>query len=552
MRDSNFRTPCLAPGATVTATLGGGLGTGACAVFSPSSQSAVVCSVPIPDSAFASTDTAASFTVAVAYGGAVRARSAAVGFTLAAVPAAAPTPSVKGIYAQLPVAPAYPGDEISVPIFVQPGPFVTVGFDVELYYDPTVLTYTSFSAPMFISVLDGIKSVGVATANSPGRSAPASAVAGFFQLGTFVFTVNSALAGNTTVSIQGRATQLVDESIFGYVDKVAAQFSDARGGAWQASGQLQLTVPGVVGAYATLPQPTVVNLAPVTATPTSLPLTVRGVLGTPRTQFTDSALVPTACTSRLPQVMGASLDASGCRVTFGAVATAGSSLAGVQATAAGLEVNAALSVFYPQSVILKSAALTLRTLGCDFETARLMLVADLGGDGLPTLGQADITAAVPLSSSDPSVLSLAAGPIVRGVAPGTARIGTPAGGSRPANVTITVSSAAVAVQDLRVYAFSSTTVSNLGSLSDGGTATAAVSPVLSLRRENATASLAAFALLADGNLVEVSFSRGLTVITNATGARQLHAVLFCTIVCGSTCDAHLPERVMVGCQYSHS
>jgi len=416
------------------------------------------------------------------------------------------TPSAVGVYFAIPTYSAVPGDMISVPMWAQTGsPTMTMGsWGVSLVYDSLLLTFNSVDHPLYTTVLT---SQIVTNALNITGSGGAGIISGWFLAATLYFTVNVAAAGQTvSISMPAILTNAMTNSIpVTYNNNFAGKFSDSRLGTFSfTSGQLTVSNPTIAGIYAYSMKSSFVNTWALDGTVSADDMTVVATYdtGRPYPAYSDMTVMPSSCASSNNGVFSASTTPSGCAVTL-AANTGGSSVA-ITASYMGFSCALAYRAYYFMAYQLNATRVSLRKLGCDYETAWLSAFGDITLNGMSSIVTIDISNLVTFASSDTSVVGVA-GRVASGVAVGTANLmfGTAPG---VATRTVMVSNAAASVLQLVSYAFSSTSVTPAFSpvFTEFSMFTVTVEPWLSLTAEQQTADVITYAQNDDGVWTDVS------------------------------------------------
>ena len=512
VKDAAGRMQCDPAGAVVTATVGATAAT--CTTFTAANPSGV-CRVTLPAGAFTGSASSLAASVTLKYGGATTATAAAGSVTLAAVPWHA-TPAVSGLYGVLPHSAWFEGDDVAVELRAYTGGLAMTAWDVAVTYDASLLSFKAASAPLYSTPTLNSATAGVVRINAAGLAptTQAAGVTGYFTFVTVTFTVRSGAAGSTA-AITAQAAQLVSSAGVVFASAAAAHFSDSRDG-WFAAAALPVATPALVGVRVASAAATLFNSARLTGAAVQDALALYGVYGTSRTAFADAPLAPASCASDATSALTASPSATGCAVTASLSSSAGAASALVTASYGAFSASASYRVYYPSSLAAYSTRATLRSLGCGYETARLTVLANVSLDAsAPAVHlNVDVTDLLVFSSSDARIASVA-GRIVTGVAPGAVALT-----SRAASYDMTVSAAAGSVTALRVFAYSSQSLSAPASASEAASAAVvSVTPALRLSAEGATAQLVTFAEGDDGAFTDVS--RYATLALASTAAADL-------------------------------
>jgi hypothetical protein len=497
VKDASGRMQCDPAGAVVTASVGATAGS--CTTFTAANPSGV-CRVTLPAGAFTGSASSLSASVALKYSGATTATAAAGTVTLAAVPWHA-APAVSGLYGVLPHSAWFEGDDVAVELRAYTGGLAMTAWDVAVTYDASLLSFKAASASLYATPTLNSATAGVVRINAAGLAptTQAASVSGYFTFVTVTFTVRSGAAGSTA-AITAQAAQLVSSAGVVFATSAAAHFSDARDG-WFAAAALPVSTPALVGVRVASAAATLFNSARLTGTAVSDAMALYGVYGTSRAAFADAPLAPASCASDATSALSASPSATGCTVTASLSSSAGAASALVTASYGAFSASASYRVYYPSSLAAYSTRATLRALGCGYETARLTVLANVSLDAsAPAVHlNVDVTDLLVFSSSDARIATVA-GRIVTGVAPGAVALT-----SRAASYDMTVSAAAASLTALRVFAYSSQSLSAPASASEAASAAVvSVTPALRLSAEGATAQLVTFAEGDDGAFTDVS------------------------------------------------
>jgi hypothetical protein len=307
------------------------------------------------------------------------------------------------------------------------GTNVLTSWGISVTYNTAVLSYVSgsVSAPLFNTPSVNSATAGTVSVAATGikGSTPNSAVTGkVAAMLTLTFTVvASAPAGLAAGVMSGTVASLVNQGTITFLTNGVLSFADSRVG-WQASGQLMVLTPAIVGVYAHMSAyaSELVNTAPLTGSSVIAGLTVMGVYGTPRASPGDAflALATGACTSTDADVTTATTAALGCTVTLATSHSRGAARTNVSATYGGYTATVSLRVWYPSSVqVLTTQVVIYRVTLCSWQTAVLRATAVFGGTGLAPVANADVTPLVTFVSSSPSVATVS-GQLVTALAAG--------------------------------------------------------------------------------------------------------------------------------------
>jgi hypothetical protein len=496
VRDAALRQHCDATGATVSMTAGGATAT--CTPFTTSVPSGM-CSLTLPAGLFSAAPVVLPTVLTLQYSGVTVATASAGDVALAAVPARA-APAAVGVFGVLPAAVAYRGDDVTLTLYAFTGAHALTSWDVTVSYNASALRYKSTSAPLYAAPVVNAAAAGTLHVNAVGTlaSTTSAAVTGYVKFLSVTFTVLPAASGSST-ALAASASQLVSSNGVVFGSSLSAQFADLRDG-WHASGALAVAVPRLAGLHLRAGAPTLLNTAPLTGADVTDALALTGVYETSRAAYADVALTPTSCAINNTAALSVSVGASGCVVTATSAATSGASSALVTVSYGSLTVSVAYRIYFPSAVATYSTRSTLRQLGCGFETARVMVLANISLDNAaaPAFANVDVSELLPMSSNDTSVATIA-GRIVTGVSAGAVAVTT-----RVSSFALAVSSAPGSVASLRVFAHSSHALAAPSSASETGATVVSITPLLSLAAEGSSARLAVFAEGDDGALTDVS------------------------------------------------
>ena len=507
--DSYGRSQCNPSGVSVSLIVGSA--SSACSVFASSAAPYGSCSLTVSPSVFSSSSVTlpVSLTLSVA---SVLVQTSSIGtVTLAAIPSQS-TPASVGIYFQMPIYTAVPGDVMTVKMWAQTGGSNTMeSWGASLVYDTSKLTYSSVSYPLYTTVLTN---TGVTNALNITGSGGTGTISGWFLAATIYFTVTSAAAGTTVpLSMPAILTNAMTNSVpTTYNNNFAGMFADSRGGWAFTTGQLSVLSPTIAGVYAYSTRSSFVNTYTLSGLQSTDTMAVWQTYNTGRaySAYADVMVQPSSCASANSAVLTPAAASNGCVVTVAQVG-GGSSVA-VTASLSGFSASVAYRVYYLAAYTLNSTRTVLRRLGCDYETTYLSAFGTVTLDGVTALQTIDLSNAVSFSSSSPSVVSVS-GRVAKGLAVGTAVLSY---GSGAASLSLSVDGAAATVTQLVSYAYSSVVVTPTAppALTELSATTVLVQPLLALTAEQQTAAVVTYALDDDGVWTDVSRYSTLTLASN--------------------------------------
>ena len=506
--DAFGRSQCDSAGVSVSLTVGTAVAS--CALFSSSLAPHGRCSIIIDSSAFSFSVSTLPVFLSLSVSSALVQTTLVGSVVLAPIPTQS-TPSVVGIYFQMPIYQAVPGDTFTVKMWAQTGStsMTMESWGVSLVYNTTWLSFVSVAHPLYTTVLTN---TAVANALNVTGTGGSGGITGWFLAATFSFTVLPASAGSTVeMEMPAILTNAMTNSIpVTYNTNFAGSFADSRGGWAYPSGQVSVLLPATAGLYSCSSRSSFVNTFTLNGLVSTDVMSVFATYNTGRaySAYADVLIQPSSCTSANPAVFTASPVSGGCLVVL--ANSGGASFVDVSASYSGFISTVSYRAFFFLSYYLNVTRFQLRRLGCDFESTYLTAYGVTTLDGVLALATLDITNLVIFGSSDMSVLRVS-GRTAHGVSPGFATV-TFGDAVALASSSITVSSSAASVVELVSYVFSSVIVQPaVVSEVELGTAVLQVQPVLSLTAELQTATVVTYALDDDGVWTDVSGYPSLTL-----------------------------------------
>jgi hypothetical protein len=498
LTDAAGRSQCSPTSVTVVLTVGAA--TSACSVFSTPAAPFGSCSLAVNSVLFSTAGSTLAVSVSLLVNSVVMQTTSLGTVTLAPIPTQS-NPSAVGIYFQMPIYVAVPGDTVTVEMWAQTGGTDTMGsWGASLVYDTSLLSFVSVSHPLYTTVLTNTAIMNALNITGSGGS---GGITGWFLAATISFTVTPAATGTTVlISMPAILTNAMTNSVpITYNNNFNGLFADSRGGWTFTTGQLLVLNPSVAGVYAYSGVSTFVNTLNLNGILSADVMTVMASYNTGRSYpaYADIAVAPQSCSSSLVLALSASSVGSGCYISLSA--TGGGSSISVTATYNSFTAVVAYRAFTFLSFSLQSTRTQLRRIGCDYETSFLTAYGVVTLDSVTPLVTVDISELVTFTSSNPSFVSIA-GRVANGLNIGSSTVSY---GGGLASVGLTVSVAVASVVQLVTYAYTSATVSPT-SLSNTELASTIVrvTPVLSLTAELQTAFLVSYAQHDDGVWTDVS------------------------------------------------
>ncbi|KAL1504693.1 hypothetical protein AB1Y20_008472 [Prymnesium parvum] len=303
-------------------------------------------------------------------------RSSTVGNGLSAPSGA--SASSGGVFLTLPASPVHAGESFDVYMYAHTGTFALDTWRVRLYFSSLYVQYSSYAQNVQFNA---------ATISAPPHTTSASWLATGrgqactpFELtnvtGTAIFllritmsVLSSVNPGTHDIAVYPVATELIAGAPF-VLDSQGYVF-DARGSA-QTSGQLTVVKSSTVGLFAYSSAGVLANLAPLTGTTSSYPLTVIGVDNDDRNVY-GSMDVSNSASCSVDASLTSVLSLVGCTVQVGAAHTDASLSASVTADYGdGVFGTATFSVYRPQVVTIT------------LDDSTLNRFADMGGAPIPS------------------------------------------------------------------------------------------------------------------------------------------------------------------------
>lgn len=197
------RTACSAAGATVSVTVGSF--SGQCTPFTAADPSGV-CTVSIPQTAFAPSAARLPVTVTVSYLR-VPAAVGSLGDVSLSPPAQRAPATLPGVYALVPQLVAFAGDSVTVALWAQTGGAQLTSWALTLRFNASGLSFVGASAPLFSTPVVNSNTPGALTLVATGLNplAEPAAVSGFLQIASVTFSVREAAVGANQARARKRA-----------------------------------------------------------------------------------------------------------------------------------------------------------------------------------------------------------------------------------------------------------------------------------------------------------------------------------------------------------
>ena len=511
--DAVGRTQCSPTGVTVRLTVGTAFS--ACSVFASSASPYGTCTLVVAPAMFSALGSSLAVSVALSVNAAVVESKSLGDVVLAPIPAQS-TPSAAGIYFQMPIYVAVPGDTVTVPMWAQTGGSDTMeSWSVSLVYNSSLFTLVGVTHPLYPTVFTNTAVPNALSITGTGGS---GAISGWFQAATISFSVTASAAG---VTIQMSMPAVASNSMTNSVPitchrNFAGLFADSRGGWTFTSGQLSVLLPTVVGLYGYSTQSSFVNTFLINGRQSTDVMKVMASYNTGRTgakytAYGDVAVQPSSCLVLNSAVVTASISTSGCSVSLSQ--NGGGSSVIVTASYNGLNTSVAYRFFYFVRYSLNTTRTQLRRLGCNFESAYLSAYGDATLDGVTSLATVDLSSIVTFTSGNSSVLGVI-GRLATGLKVGTASVtyGSP---SALAVYNFIVSNGGATVIKLVSYSYSSSFASPTAvSGTELSTALVRLQTNLTLQSEQDTAFVVTYAMDDDGVWTDVSAYSTLTLTSN--------------------------------------
>ena len=506
--DQFGRTQCSPSDVTVTLTVG--TASSACFVFSSPLRPHGSCSLTVEPSTFGSSASALPVLLSLSVKSVV-VQASSVGTVALAPFFVHDQPSHVGIYFQMPIYQAVPGDTFTVDMWAQTGSssITMESWGVSLVYDFNLVSFVNVVHPLYNTVLT---STAVTNALNITGSGGSGNITGWFLAATLSFTVLPAAAGTTLqITVPPIITNAMTNDIpLTYFTNFSCSFADSRGSWAFPSGLLDILLPVAAGIFTFSTQSSFLNTLALNGVVSMDDMSVYATYNTGReyVAYADVLVQPDSCTSSNTTILTATSTSSGCLVVL--ASTEGAYSIAVSASYNGFSSSVSYRAFYFLRYHLNATRSLLRSLGCDYETSYLSAYGEVTLDGAAALATLDLSNLVLFSSSNISVLRVS-GRIAQGVSEGMTSLTF---GANLASTTIAVSSEVASVVELVSYVYSDIAVQPLIYDMELGESLVRVQPLLSLTAEEQTAAVVTYARHDDGVWTDVSQYPALTLSSN--------------------------------------
>ncbi|DBA74581.1 TPA: hypothetical protein ACH3X2_009453 [Trebouxia sp. C0005] len=506
----------------------------------------------------------ARLTLQLRISGTTVATSATTSINLHAAPVHA-TPSKVTMLVTVPYRNLHPGESFTVQVAAySPNASVATWF-LPLYYDPSVLTFSSYTLGSLWDTPYVNQQASTLTAsgsskfeylafNCPARLSgtanTAAAQGSSVWLLNVAFTVLSTLTGGAAYShvlFVGASTTypsannlvLTSDSSTGVniAKQFVAQVRDRQGGS-QTLAQLYVAAPATQGLLAFADSSELFNTAPITGVKVTALLqaflvrnwhldSLDGVNAATPNIVSGSGL---SCGSGLTGVLSVvgSVTGTGCTVQVDTTDTAGSSTASVTLTFGSVSVVVSMLIWFPANLavtvddpvlnlIIPSASLSSVSSSCTtplYQRSAVYATCDFVGGGTSITG-VDVTTLVTFTSS--SALISVINNYIQGVNAGVnIPVSIQQAGSMTASTTVSVVATYVCLTKISLVAYTGAVwLSPPASISPIASVTAQLQPLQDFSYESSSAAVRAYASFSDGFMNDVTDLPGLNITSLA-------------------------------------
>ena len=497
--DAFGRTQCSPEGIAISLTVGST--SSACSIFASPLSPFSTCMLEIDSVLFSTSITTLPVSLSLSLHSTIIQNTAVGSVLLAAVPTQS-TPTAVGMYFQMPIYEAVPGDIISVQLWAQTASssMTMESWGFSLVYDNLLLTFVDIAHPLYTTVVTNTAIFNALNATGSGGN---GGITGWFLAATVSFLVLPTAAGTTIqISMPAILSNSMTNSVpITYNNNFAGHFADSRGGWSFLSGQMGVINPVIAGLYAYSATSSFVNTFTLNGIISRDSMTVMATYSTGRSYsaYADTQIQPSSCQSSDPTVFSTVSSSSGCLVTL--AQNGGGSSISITASFNGFNVVVSYRAYYFMGYSINASRTSLRALGCDFETAYLTAFAGVTLDGVSSVATVDLSESLIFTSSDSSVVSIS-GHVASGVKAGTATVSF--SGSTSSCV-LTVINTVASVVNLFSYAYTSIEVMPSSTLvAEHSYVRLLAQPALSLNAELQSAAIVSYALDDDGVWTDVS------------------------------------------------
>jgi hypothetical protein len=191
--DAQGRSQCDPTGVSVSLAVG--TATNNCIVFSSAAAPYGSCSLTVSPAAFSSSGVSLAVSVSLLVGSVVVQTTPLGTVALAPIPTQS-TPVAVGMYLQMPIYVAVPGDTVAVDLWSQTGSSSQTmeSWGASLVYDSSWLFFQSVAHPLYTTVLTNTAVLNALNVTGSGGS---GGIIGWFLAATLYFDVTPAAAGST-------------------------------------------------------------------------------------------------------------------------------------------------------------------------------------------------------------------------------------------------------------------------------------------------------------------------------------------------------------------